>query len=215
MFARLMSDIAECLPEGGQWCNLEKAQTLASIILATRPRVVCEIGVWTGGSFIPMAMALRTLRDLDEREGRPSAGRRAIAIDAWSKSESVTGQEGADADWWSSVDHGEAMRTFVTRVDRHELGSLCEVVRSRSDTATVPSDVGLLHVDGNHADQAVRDVARFGPSVVPGGVLVLDDLGWAGGHVARAHEQAREMGFHDLFPLGTGVVMQRLAARRD
>ncbi len=41
------------------------------------------------------------------------------------------------------------------------------------------------------------------------GILVLDDLTWAGGHVQQARDVAIDLGFRDLYPLGTGVVMRR------
>ena len=58
----------------------------------------------------------------------------------------------------------------------------------------------------------MRDVVRFGKKVVPGGILVLDDLDWAGGHVQAARDVAVHLGFRSLYPLGTGIVMQRTHA---
>lgn len=55
----LLDEIARCLPEGGEWCTLDKAETLAAMIVAARPRLVVEIGVWEGGSLIPMLLALQ------------------------------------------------------------------------------------------------------------------------------------------------------------
>jgi len=206
----LMVEIRAVLKEGGEWCDLEKAHALAAIVLALRPRVVCEIGVWMGGSLVPIALALRALRDLDIAAGREAIHRRAIAIDPWAKEASCAGQEGADQEWWASVDHDAALAAFRGRLDRHGLAEIVEVVRARSDDAPVPGHVGLLHIDGNHAEQATRDVARFARSVTPGGILVLDDLSWHGGHVRAARDLAESFGFRELYPLGTGIVMQRI-----
>ena len=205
----LMSEIERCLPDGGDWCDLEKAQTLAAMIVGIRPRVVCEIGVWMGGSFVPMALALRAIVDLDRERGRSHVARRAIAIDPWAPDESCAGQDPVNASWWGSADHDRAMATFIDRIDRHGVRDLCEIVRKSSQDAAVPDSIDVLHVDGNHADQARRDVERFAPSVSRGGVLVLDDLSWSGGHVRRAREIARELGFVDMYHLGTGIVMRR------
>lgn len=204
-----MREIADCLPDGGDWCTLEKAQTMASLVVGLRPRVVCEIGVWMGGSLIPTALAVRAVQCL-EHEGRTGTKqRKVVAIDPWSVVDSCAGQAPEDQAWWSGVDHEVAYQAFVARVAKHGLESLCEVVRARSDDAPIPPIVDLLHVDGNHADQAVKDVGRFARVVPVGGVLVLDDVRWSGGHVARAHELARSLGFVDLYPMDTGVVMQR------
>lgn len=206
----LMREIEERLADGGDWCSLEKAHALAAIVVGMRPSVVCEIGVWMGGSLVPMLLALRALADLDRSAERPAVRRIAIAIDPWSTTESCAGQHGDNERWWRGVDHEQARVAFVDRLDRHNLRDLCEIVRLPADDAPVPPEIDLLHVDGNHAGQAVRDVSRFGAAVRAGGILVLDDLGWHGGHVQRAKETARGLGFRDLYPLGTGIVMQRI-----
>ena len=205
----LMSDIDRCLPEGGNWCGLEKAHTMAALVIGLRPRVICEIGVWMGGSLIPMTLALRALRDLEREAGRDPIARKAIAIDPWAPAASCAGQDPDNVSWWGSVDHDAAMRAFLARLDEHQLRDLCEVVRMSSDDAPVPNSIDILHVDGNHADQARRDVERFAPAVPPGGILVLDDLAWSGDHVRRALDLAVDLGFSELYPLGTGVVMRR------
>jgi len=220
----LMSDIEQALPDGGDWCSLEKAQTIAALVVGLRPRVICEIGVWMGGSLIPMLMALRELRDADASAGRPVIARRAIAIDAWSPDASTIGQVEADGAWWGAVDHEAAFAAFSARLDQHGVRDLCEVIREKSDDVDVeerferfgPSvgpfvAIDLLHVDGNHGEQSIRDVSRFVPFVRVGGVLVLDDVSWSGGHVRRALEVATELGFRELYPLGSGVVMMRHA----
>ena len=51
----------EALPMIGDWCPLDKAKTLAAMVLALRPAVVVEIGVWRGSSLLPMALALKEL----------------------------------------------------------------------------------------------------------------------------------------------------------
>lgn len=211
----LMTEISVVLKDGGEWCDLEKAHALAAMVLALRPRAVCEIGVWMGGSLVPIALALRGLRDLDIAAGRDPVRRRAVAIDPWSKDASCAGQDGADMAWWASVDHDVAFAAFRARLERHGLVEIVDVVRARSDDAPVPDGIGLLHVDGNHAEQATRDVARFAPAVVAGGILVLDDLSWRGGHVRAARAVAEGMGFRELYPLGTGIVMQRVTNRHQ
>jgi predicted O-methyltransferase YrrM len=210
MLSNTMAEIQESLREGGEWCDLQKAHALAAIVAGLRPRVVCEIGVWMGGSLLPMAIAMRSVSTIERAGGRTPEPRRIVAIDPWAASESCVGQAGADEAWWRSVDHDAALAVFRARLDHHGVRDLVEIVRLPSGGAPVPEGIGLLHVDGNHAEQAVRDVERFAPAVSAGGILVLDDLSWSGGHVAAARDAAREMGFATLYPLGTGVVMQRV-----
>jgi hypothetical protein len=187
------------------WPSLEKCQTLAAMVFALRPTTIVEIGVWTGDSLLPQLFALREL----------GGERIAWAIDPWSNDASVEGQEGANADWWGQVNHQTAFETFMGRLRRHDVEKITHVVRAKSDEVDpMPiGEIGILHVDGNHAAQAIRDVERFAPSVPIGGMLVMDDLGWEGGAVRRAYDHARELGFVELYPLGTGCVMQRREAK--
>lgn len=193
----LLAAIERALPEGGAWCDLTKATTLASIVLGLRPEVVVEIGVWMGGSLVPMLLAMRHV-------GKGTA----IAIDPWSPDASVEGQGAEDATWWGQTDHEAAYRRFLARLEVHDLTALCQVVRLPSEQV-LPPPCQLLHLDGNHGPQAVRDVERFAPLVDVGGILVLDDVAWTGGHVIHARERAEAHGFRALYELGTGVVMQR------
>lgn len=197
----LFAEIERVLPDGGQWCDLEKAQTLAAIVVALRPRIVVEIGVWLGGSLVPMLLAMKHV----------GTGR-AIAIDPWSKQASVVDQEGENLEWWGKVDHEATYRKFVARLELHELQHLCTICHRTSDQCDPPAEIQLLHLDGNHGPQAVRDVERYATKITSGGILVFDDLDWSGGNVRAAARRAVELGFRELYPLGTGVVMQRTRA---
>jgi len=200
----LLKEIERVLPDGGDWCDLGKAQTLAAIVIALRPRIVVEIGVWMGGSLVPMLLAMKHV----------GAGR-AIAIDPWSPSASVEGQNETNAAWWNGVDHERAYRKFLARLELHGLVHLCTICHRSSDLCEPPSEIQLLHIDGNHGPQAITDVERFASRVTLGGILVLDDIGWEGGNVHRAERRAQELGFRELYSLSTkqcerqGVVMQR------
>lgn len=201
----LVSEFKIAMGSDVGWCSLEKASTLASIIVALRPRVVVELGVWMGGSAIPMAIALRAI----------GAGQ-LVAIDAWSADASVAGQEEpAHLTWWGQTmgesGHQRAFETFLRRLRDHSVSpERCAVRRQRTDQAAVPPLIDVLHHDANHGPQAVADIERWAPAVRTGGLLIIDDLDWAGGHVVRARDRALELGFIELYPLGTGCVMQRV-----
>lgn len=189
----LMAEIETAVPEGGSWCSVEKATALAAIIVALHPKVVVELGVWMGGSAIPMAIALRHL-DVGQ----------LIAVDAWSAEASVSGQEADDSKWWGETigddGHERAFQTFVGRLEKHHITSdRCLVVRQRTDEAIVPSSIDVLHHDANHGPQAVLDIVRWAPAVRVGGLLVIDDLDWPGDYVRRARDLALELGFVELY----------------
>lgn len=215
----LAQTIERHLPEGGVWCDLEKAHRLAAMIVGLRPSVVVEIGVWQGGSLIPCALAAKYNVDQHRAttakaiaDGKPTPKPftcKVIAIDPWSAQASIADEEPANVAWWGKQDHDAAFNTFVERVARHELSGIVMVWRQRSDDATPPRTIDLLHVDGSHTEQAVRDVGRFGRAVRIGGIMVLDDLDWSSGAVQRARDLALQLGFVELYKLGSGVVLQR------
>src|SRR5262245_52718752 len=125
------------------WCSLDKATTMAAIIVALRPQVVVEPGVWLGGSAIPMAIALRQV----------GTGR-LIAVDAWSVQASIAGQETVHSTWWERIGvegHDRAFRTFWRRLLNSGIASdRFLVLRQRTDEAVVPPMIDLLHHDANH-----------------------------------------------------------------
>ncbi len=201
---QLMAEIEHVTPEGGAWCSASKAHTLAALILSIRPKIVVEVGVWMGGSAIPIALALKAI----------GAGQ-LYAIDPWSITASVDGQNAVNAKWWGKVNHDEAHQVFVKRVHRHGLESFVKTLRMRSDDVDVAAMLGeygaidCMHLDGNHGEQAERDAERYLPSVRDGGFAILDDVAWEGGSVTKAVRYAQAIGFNPLYELDSGIVMQR------
>lgn len=201
---QLFATITATRPEGA-WPSLAKCQVLASLVVALRPTRVVEIGVFTGDSLVPMLLALKHIGD-DNIE------RKAVAIDPWSAGASIQGQGEADVEWWGKLDHEAVYQKFMTRLERLEVSTQCQVIRQKSDDVDPRSldAYQLLHVDGNHGEQATRDIERFAAPMARGSFLVIDDLDWAGGGVRKGYESALAMGFALIAPLGTGCYLQRV-----
>lgn len=172
------------------WCSQQKAQTLASIVLASRPAISLEIGIWFGKSLLPVALVHQHL----------GIGK-VIAIDPWFAGCSVAGQENpADAEWWRHQDRHElAYNSFLAKVKELGLRETVDVQRMHSDEFDPPDGIGLLSLDGNHGVQAIKDIERYAPKVKLGGFLVADDLKWTGGAVERAISLLPVMGFIELY----------------
>lgn len=182
------------------WCSIAKGQTLAALVLALRPKVCVEIGVWGGMSLFPMALAIKEL------------GTGIVwGIDPWAASASVVGQvHAADQDFWGKqAPHDLVYADFMKRLDEFGIQNCVRVIRSKSDDVEPPSEIGLLHIDGNHSDQAVKDVTRFAPNCPTGAICVMDDIGWSGGGVERAVAKLQSMGWRRLYSLEAGAVYQR------
>lgn len=182
------------------WCELNKSMTLASIIVAFRPAVVVEIGIYGGKSLIPMALACQAVN-----HGL------VIGIDPWSTEIAVREQtQQADREWWSKVDLEKIRAGFMARVAEFQLEKFIHIERKESRHVAPPSGISVLHVDGAHSDTALHDIVKFAPHVVVGGYCVTDDSTWYGGGVARGERRLLEMGFVKIAPLGTGQIHQRL-----
>lgn len=191
--------IEQITPKLSDWTSIDKAHTLASLVIALRPALTIEVGVWQGSSLVPMALAHRAI-----------GFGRVIAVDPWDKMASIQGQQNKeDADWWAGVDHEKAYQLFVTVLAEEGLSKFVEIVRARSDEYTPPDGVSLAHIDGNHGDQAISDVQKFAPKMASGGIIVMDDLNWFGGGVKRACAALESMGWIEYAPLGTGSMWRR------
>ncbi len=191
--------IERLTPMLSDWCPISKAHTLCALVLALRPALIVELGVWQGASLLPMALAVRAI-----------GSGRIVAVDAWEKLASIAGQiEEGDVRWWSGVDHQRAYENFLRVLGEEGVSQFVEVVRSRSDDYAPPEGIALWHCDGNHGEQAVRDVQRFLPHMAQGGVIVMDDYEWRGGGVRKACAALESAGWVEMYRLGTGGVWRR------
>lgn len=183
------------------WCSKEKARLLAMLIVANRPAVTVEIGVYTGKSAIAMALAHK-----HAKHGQ------VICIDPWSAKASMEGYDDKNMEWWGTVNHEAIYKEFIENVIKFEVSPFVEIQRAKSNDVEPPKDIGVLHVDGQHTEQAVRDVERFSPNVIPNGIVIMDDTDWQNAgqfQVRAAVERLTGLGFAELCKVGTGAVFQR------
>ena len=194
----LSARIAALVPTVTGWCSVEKANDLALAIIKLRATVSVEIGVWGGRSCLPMAMAHQ-----EQDHGV------VWAIDPWSPGASVVGYDKANADWWGAQNHEAVYQSFLANLKLNGLEKYVHVIRNKSDDVDPPGVIDLLHSDGQHTEQAVRDVERFASRVRPGGFVFCDDIHWSGGGVERSVAKLLTMGFKQIFTRDTGAMFQR------
>lgn len=197
----LFAHISRLIPTLQGWADVPKAHTLASMVIALRPAVTIEIGVFGGRSFLPMALAHKFI-----------GSGMCYGIDPWQRQESMLGQTGKDLEWWAACDHEAIFMGFMEQVRLLSVQNVTKICRMRSDDFTPIPKIDLLHTDGNHGPQAVKDVMRFCPHVRTGGICVMDDLGWSGGNVQLAAARLSVLGFTKLYDLGTGAAYQKISA---
>lgn len=197
----LFKDIDNAIAAIGHgWTSVEKGQTMAAMVLALRPMTSLEIGVYAGKGLVSLGLAHKAI----------NFGT-AVGIDPYSTSESVRGQvKSEDKDFWATVDHESIFNTCKSHISRLGIESCTRIMRQTSDQVTPPREIGILRIDGNHAETAFRDTMRFAPSVVLGGFVLLDDVGWSGGHVSRAASWLKQTGWRELYFLEDGPVFQRI-----
>lgn len=197
----LFQQIEEVVPTIPGWCVTPKALALASAVVALRPIVTYELGVYGGRGTIALALAHKFIN-----HGK------VVAIDAWSNEAAVEGYTEKHVKWWGEQPMEALYRHFMADVRRLELEPFVEVVRARSDDVCPPqsSHPMIGHIDGQHSMQALVDTRRF-CEVMPRGSLVFqDDLKWEGGGPAAAVDWMLHNGWIKLYDMDTGGMFQRI-----
>lgn len=182
------------------WAPLEKMTALYDLVMATKPKLVVEIGTWGGKSLIPQLLALKE-----------NGSGMAICIDPWDPKASAVGQVDPENErWWSVQPHEMVYQSFLYHIKKLDLERFVEIHRECSIDMEPPQNVDILHLDGNHGPEAVEDAKRYAPNVKLGGFCILDDLDWVGGYVRLAEKFILSIGFTRTKALGTGAVYQRM-----
>lgn len=163
------------------WCSVEKALGLYDLVMAERPRLCVELGVFGGRSILPVAVALQEL----DHSPPPHKGL-AIGIDPWTADAACEGFQGdtdnekANRKWWAELDIEAIFRGALDALQPY--AGYCALLRATSsDAANIfgRETIDLLHIDGNHSPViSCRDVVEWTPLLRPGGVLVFDDMDW-------------------------------------
>lgn len=191
---------AKCNYGGWGWCTLEKAHCLLDYVFEIRNRkadpVCVEIGVFMGKSMLPVAIGLQNF----------DAGK-IYAIDPWSNHEACIGYTDENRRYWSSVQLDLAYEYVVQLVVEQDLTKYVEVLRTTSDLAPVIQNIDLLHIDGQHADQVVRDIHKFASEVAPDGYVVVDDMDWIS--VYKVRDLLDLYGFSSIHKVDTAEVFRR------
>ena len=152
------------------WCSEYKASTLMDLVWLMRPQTIVEIGVFGGKSLVPMAYALKAL----------GTGGIAYGIDPWSSTASAEGQDGSNEDYWKNLDHDSILSELQNKITVFNLTNQITLVRATSEEAPPIENIDILHIDGNHSnDASYYDICKWGPLVRKGGMIIFDDITWS------------------------------------
>lgn len=189
----------ELNPKLAGWCETPKAITLYNLVLATKPLVICETGVFGGRSAIALMMACK-------RNGQGVVH----CVDPWSPKASEEGQvTEADRNWWGNLNHEIIYQGFIDQVKKNGLEKYCEIHRMKSVDFNPPNRIDIQHLDSNHGPLALEETIKFSSRIPQGGYMILDDLNWSDGWVQKSAQWLKENGFLELHPLGTGALYWR------
>lgn len=202
MSAELFRKIAEANARCDGWCELEKAEALAAMVITLRPMVVVEIGVFGARSLQAFALA-----------AQQNMVGKVIGIDPWDREASIAGMEDPkNREWWSNLDHERIYQRCLANLKQSGIEHCVEIIRKKSDDVD-PSQwrIDILHIDGSHEETAYRDTVRYAAHVRVGGIVVCDDTKWSSGAPQRGVDWMLANGFIELYQLGTGAVFQRIS----
>lgn len=162
-------NVFKCMDQLEGWCSKEKANILMDEILRTRPNIIVEIGVFGGKSLVPMAFALQY-----NNNGK------IYGVDPWKESDSAAGMEGQNLEWWSSIDHLKILQGLQNKIQEFHLESQVVLIRETSANCQPIPNINILHIDGNHSEEAsYLDVIKWVPLVESGGLIIFDDINWS------------------------------------
>ena len=171
------------------WCTPEKAQRLFDLVIESNSQLTCELGVFGGRSFIPIALAHKR-----KRTGF------ALGFDAWKKEVSLEVTNSPENNkYWSKINYSEIYRDCISNIQVNEADCFCSLVRMRSqDAGPLMADnvIDILHQDSAHNVETITaELNLWVPKVKIGGYWVADDLLWdeARGGYAKLPEFGLEM----------------------
>jgi predicted O-methyltransferase YrrM len=166
---------------------------------------VVELGAYQGRSTIVLAAA-RASRDLSP----------ILTVDTFHGSpENQPGARHHDPSLLDAEGRVDTLPAFLSNIDRHDLTPGIEIWRmtTAEGAAQFKGQIGLLFVDADHSYAGVdADLRAWLPYVLPGGVVVLHDVGdWPG--PTRAAADLLERGYRRVEQQDTALALQRPAGQ--
>lgn len=196
---RRINRVGNVLPGG--WCPLDKQRILAALVVGHGLQRAVEIGVFQGGSLLPLASAMR------------ATGGHVFGIDPYSPA-AAEQRENLErfvplvgSDWHARIDWEGLYERVGRLIAREGLSPYVTLLRETSDAAAprIAPPLDLLHIDGNHDSDAVAsDVANWIPKVRSGGFIVVDDTHWDGVHAHYSRLRAAMPPLFESFGSGSG-----------
>ena len=192
------------------FCSSEKAvqiQKYIKDICHTYDNPVCvEIGVFGGMSCIPVLIELHR------------AGKGILhAIDPWDNVEATLGYEDIHYDWWKNVDLNKVYTIFKNIISEYNFTKFVNIVKLSSNDAPTIDNINYLYIDGQHTEQAFKDIDKYATNIVEDGILILDDISKESFSMVMKDlpEYAIQLGFKKIDEVGDAFVFKKTITREN
>ena len=201
-------------------CDDEKIAALCEIARHSPEGDLVEIGSWWGKSAFILAKLAQYY-----------AIGNLLCVDPWKSEHLVQHDKGGLVDGGiSQYDCEEALKVFIMNLLPYSRGDINylrmpstaaaatyksgETVHSAAfGTTHYTGEIAILHIDGNHSEDAVRaDMESWCERVKAGGWIIVDDYLWPYGdgprHIADEYLEANHCRLSSAFVMGTALFMQ-------
>jgi FkbM family methyltransferase len=182
------------------FCSHVKAEKIQKYVKSIcNPSPTCvEIGVFGGMSCIPVLLELK----------KANKGGVLYAIDPWDNIEATKGYQDVAADWWSNVDLSKIYSIFKDIVDTYDFSKFVNIIKLPSDDAPTFEEIDYLYIDGQHTEQAFKDIDKYATKIVNDGILILDDINWS--NVTRElPTYVKNLGFRKIDQVDDSIIFKK------
>jgi len=155
------------------WCSKEKYNQIIDCVLETceeeeNPTCV-EIGVYGGKSLFSFGVALKQL------------GKGIVyGIDPWKTEDALIGYDHpSHQQFWGNVDLEKMMNICIDGIHKLNLNNYVSIIRSSSNDSQPIQNINVLHIDGQHTEQLLKDINKYSVNVKVNGYCFIDDIEWS------------------------------------
>lgn len=194
------------LPSIAGWCTPEKAEKLARYAVEAKPAVALEIGIFGGSSLAPLAMAMKAVGGI------------VYGIDPWTVEACLEEMnEPVSIAWWARLDIIEIQRGCFDMLRRLNIADSCWLIQAKAEdvAAKFASEIGLLHIDGNHSEvTSYKDATMWLPKVAVGGAIFCDDFSWVENGVRTTEKAVSYLlsnGCEEIDVVGDCLILRKTA----
>jgi hypothetical protein len=136
---------------------------------------------------LPFGLALKELK-----KGK------VYGIDPWTNIDAIAGYQSPHKEFWGSIDLKRMYDICLTGIDTLKINDYVAILKTTSDDAEEIKNISVLHIDGQHTDQLIRDINKYAINVIKGGYCLIDDVDWSE-DTRKSVPLMRSLGFQEIW----------------